>query len=202
MFISFEGIDGCGKTTHIRKLNAWFLARGYETILLREPGGTDFSESIREMLLNSKSDITNISELLLFSAARAHLVEKIIKPALENNQIVITDRFADSTFAYQGFGRGIELEAVETCIRLATSEIKPDLTIFLNLPIEIARARSSSREADRMEQLGDDFYKKVIQGYLYIAERETDRFKIVSSSGSSDETFNAIINIVTNKFTL
>ena len=138
MFITFEGIDGCGKSTQLKLLNEYFLKQNKQTLIIREPGGTKVSEKIREILLSKNLEMTNITELLLFAAARNSLVEKVIKPALNQGIYVLSDRFYDSTTAYQGYGREINLDYIKIINEIATNGLKPNLTFFLDVPIEIA----------------------------------------------------------------
>lgn len=193
MFITFEGIDGCGKTTQIKLLCQYLVKKGLNVITLREPGGTDFSEKIRELLLNSKHKIATRAELMLFEAARAHLVENVIKPALSDGKIVICDRFYDSTTAYQAFGRDLPLEDVNFCNMFATGGLKPDITFYLKITLEESKKRSHHRYFDRIEQSGDIFFRKVIEGYEFIAKSEPERFIVIDASGRREETSSKII---------
>lgn len=200
MFITFEGIDGCGKSTHAKLLSDFLNQKGYKTIILREPGGTDFSEKIREILLTSEYNLNPQIELLLFEAARSHLTHNVIKKALQSGTAVISDRFFDSTTAYQGYGRGIDLEIIKICNNLAANGIKPDLTFYLDLEIEEALSRSKDRVRDNIEKSGNFFFQKVVEGYKIIAGEEPERVIIINANGSIDETFNQIINHFKNKF--
>lgn len=194
MLITFEGIDGSGKSTHIKKIHDFLAERGYNVHVFREPGGTPLSEKIRHILLNSSDEIHPLAESLLFSAARAQLVEKKIRPLLETGAIVILDRFFDSTTAYQGFGRRIlPLAEIRFLNDLATRNLKPDLTIYLKLdPASAASRRKNSRDEDRMEQEGLDFFKRVSDGFDEIASREP-RMVSIDSSRSPEETFRSIL---------
>ncbi len=193
MLISFEGIDGCGKSTHIEKLKSYLTGKGYDVNVFREPGGTPLSEQLRDILLNSKDDIHPLAESLLFSAARAQLVATRIRPLLETGAIVILDRFYDSTTAYQGYGRQIiPVPDIEQLNKLATQNLEPDITIYLKLDPEIAyERRKSVRKEDRMEQAGPDFFKRVNAGFDALAARE-ERIVVFDSSRSAAETFEAI----------
>jgi dTMP kinase len=163
MVISFEGIDGCGKSTQVQLLDERLQRLGCKTVVLREPGTTPIAEAIRTLLLDARNAaMTHRTELLLFSAARAQVVELAIRPALASGAIVICDRFADSTFAYQGFGRGIDVEDIARCTAVATAGLKPDVTLFLDVPLAEAKARSSEKHLDRMESAGDDFFERAI----------------------------------------
>lgn len=199
MFITFEGIDGSGKTTQIKLLQDYIESKGYQTVIIREPGGTPFSEVIRELLLNRDIEINPVSELLLFEAARANLTEQVILPALKNGFFVLCDRFYDSTTAYQGYGRGLNLEEVLNCHKLATYGVKPDLTFYLKLTLEESLKRSKHKKADRMERAGKDFFFRVLAGYDAIAESEPERFVIIDAVGNIDETHKKIVSFIDRK---
>jgi len=176
MLISFEGIDGCGKTTQLGLLHDRLLGNGLETLALREPGGTDVSEAIRTLLLDPRFDVKPIAEMLLFSSARAQLTAERIRPALENGLIVLLDRFYDSTTAYQGYGRQqLTIDAIDEVNRVATGGLIPDITFYFDVDIETAYQRRS-KGADRMEQSGKEFYSRVIDGYRALAKRYVERF--------------------------
>lgn len=198
MFITFEGIDGCGKSTQLKLLNEYFLKQNKQTLIIREPGGTKVSEKIREILLSKNLEMTNITELLLFAAARNSLVEKVIKPALKQGIYVLSDRFYDSTTAYQGYGREINLDYIKIINEIATNGLKPNLTFLLDIPIEIANKRCKNKNKDRIESSGNEFYEKVIQGYYSIAKDEPNRIKIINSKGSISYTHNLILDIIKN----
>ena len=200
MFISFEGIDGSGKSTQIKLLRNYLLTLGYDVITIREPGGTPLSEQIRSILLSNKFEISSVTELLLFEAARSNLVEKVIKPALDSGKIVICDRFFDSTTAYQGFGRGLSIEDVVYCHKIATAGLKPDITFFLNVTIATSNFRSMNRMMDRIESAGDDFFARVNQGFHEIAKSEPDRIFIIDSENKINDTQTKIIEILRQKF--
>ncbi|NUN68466.1 MAG: dTMP kinase [Bacteroidetes bacterium] len=199
MFISFEGIDGSGKTTQAKKLSARLEDSGKKVLFLREPGGTEISEQIRQILLNKKNlKMTQISELLLFSASRAQLVTEVIKPALAAGTIVITDRFVDSTTAYQGSGRGLHIGGVKSINALATSGLMPRRTFFIDIPVAemYERRRSSGQEIDRMEMSNEDFYQRVREGYQEIAADEPGRFITIDGRQSIGEIHAIIWNEV------
>lgn len=183
MFISFEGIDGSGKSTQLGLLRSWLEDRGRRVVTVREPGATHLSESIREILLSNKQSITPTAELLLFSAARTHLVETVIQPALDRQDVVLCDRFVDSTTAYQGYGRQLDLHEVALCNGLATHGVMPNVTFFIDVPYEEAQQRMqfhpAGGEPDRMERSGRDFFERVRAGYLAIAQQEPQRFVVV-----------------------
>jgi dTMP kinase len=196
MFISFEGIDGCGKSTQIKLLSEYLNRKGVSHILIREPGGTDFSENIRELLLHSRHDINTIAEMLLFETARADLTEKVIKPALDQGTYVLSDRFFDSTTAYQGYGRGLPIEELLCIHRLATYGISPDVTIYLDLSLGEAKKRIGKKDPDRIEKAGDDFFKRVINGFQEIAKNEPDRVKKIDARGGIKETHENILRLL------
>lgn len=200
MLITFEGIDGCGKTTQIGLLSAHLRELGKDVLTLREPGGTEFSEKIRELLLHSKDKLTAQSELFLFEAARADLVEKVIKPALANGTIVILDRFYDSTIAYQGYGRQINLEAVKEINELSISGLKPNVTFFLDIPLEVSYQRSNNKKLDKIEQSGDSFFQNVIKGYRQVAEEEPERIVSIDGTKTKEEIFEIIKDRIVHSF--
>jgi len=195
MLFTFEGIDGCGKSTQIKLLAEYLITTGKKVLTLREPGGTELAEKIRNLLLNKSNHVSPLTELLLFEASRSDLVENVIKPALSNNDYVLIDRFYDSTLAYQGYGRGIQIEKIKFCQEIATNDIKPDLTFFLDIPLEISVARCKDKNLDRMELAGNIFFDKVSQGFREIAKKEPDR--IISIDGTLSE--DAIFSVIKNK---
>ncbi len=178
MFITFEGIDYSGKSTQAKLLVERLKREEDQVIFLREPGGTAVSEKIRSILLDKAHlDMTQLAELFLFSAARAQLVEEIIRPNLATGKVIVCDRFYDSTTAYQGYGRGLKLENVRFVNRLATSGLAPDLTFIMEIPVEeiIRRQSASGDSPDRMESAGTRFYRQVADGYHALAEEEPQR---------------------------
>ncbi len=200
MFISFEGIDGSGKSTQLVLLRDWLEERGHKTITVREPGATALSESIREILLSNRQSITPSAELLLFSAARVQLVEHIIAPALTEGRIVLCDRYVDSTTAYQGFGRQLTMADVAACNRLATQGVMPTVTLFIDVPYDQAQLRMqfhpAAGEPDRMERSGRAFFERVRTGYLDIAAQEPERCHVVDGLRERAEIHHDILNIV------
>lgn len=199
MLLTFEGIDGCGKTTQIKSVKSYFERLGREVLSLREPGGTNFSEQIREILLYSKDKISARAELLLFEAARANLVETVVKPALSEGKVVICDRFYDSTTAYQGFGRGLPIEEINQANMIATGGLTPDATFYLYVTLETARMRSHHRYADRIESAGDAFFERVVAGFAEISRLEPERVYLVDANGTIEQTFRKIENILNKK---
>ncbi|MFA5834050.1 MAG: dTMP kinase [Bacteroidota bacterium] len=179
MFLSFEGIDCCGKTTQAKLLVEKLKNQNREVLFLREPGGTEISEQIRQILLHKKNlKMTQISELLLFSASRAQLVSEVIKPALAKKTIVISDRFVDSTTAYQGYGRGLHHGGVKGINAIATNGLMPKKTFFIDISTQemYQRRQASHQEIDRMEMSNEEFYQRVRDGYLQLAKEEPSRF--------------------------
>lgn len=200
-FITFEGIDGSGKSTQLRMLASDLRARGVDIISTHEPGGTPLGRRLREAFLETEETVAPRAELLLFAADRAQHVEFLIKPALAEGRTVISDRYADATFAYQGAGRGFEEETVNEVIALATGGLKPDLTLFFDISVERALGRMNShsgneRIQNRMDLETAEFYTRVREAYLGIAEREPERFKIVDANGSVDEIHRTVAEIV------
>ncbi len=200
MLISFEGIDGSGKSTQIEKVKSYLTEKGYDVHVFREPGGTPLSEQIREILLNSREDIHPLAESLLFSAARAQLVATRIRPLLDAGAIVILDRFYDSTTAYQGYGRqALPVKDIEQLNTLATQNLEPDLTFYLKLDFEQAsQRRKKNREEDRMERAGIEFFQRVSEGFDQLALRE-ERMVVLDSTKSPDATFRSIIEHLEQK---
>ncbi len=191
MLISFEGIDGAGKSTQIQKLVTSMTSEGVDVVTLREPGGTPAAEKIRLILLENSHKISPIGELLLFSASRAELVQEVIVPALASGKTVILDRFYDSTTAYQGYGRGINLDLLQSIISISTCAVTPDITFYLDIEPEEALKRKFAKTSiplefegeglDRMERSGIEFYRKVQQGYREIMRQNSERFVSINA---------------------
>ena len=194
-FITFEGSEGCGKSTQSEMLFSYLKARGYNVVYLREPGGVKLSEAIRSILLDPKSKISAQAETLLYMAARAQVVEEIIKPALEGKKIVICDRFLDSTIAYQGYGLGVDIKLIKSLGNFATQGIKPDLTIFLDLPVK-SGLKHRHNCLDRIEQRSMNYHEKVRKGYLALARQEPQRIKMVKVLEDKFKTQDKIREIV------
>jgi dTMP kinase len=188
LFITFEGGEGCGKSVQSRMLSRHLCREGYNAVLTREPGGTPLGEKIcRCLKWYEEDEISAITELFLFNASRRHLVETIINPSIKQGQIVVCDRFTDSTFAYQGYGRGLDLEVIGQLNQLATGGIKPDLTILLDMPSIEGLTRKKNLIADRFEKEAVIFHEKVRQGYLQMAKREPQRWFIIDAKLSKWE---------------
>lgn len=194
LLISFEGTEGCGKSTQIALLAERFTALGRIVKLVREPGGTLIGEEIRHTLKHSSANhaMTAEAELLLMNASRAQLVREAIRPALAAGEIVLCDRFYDSTTAYQGYGRGLDLKLVRSVIDFAVGDTRPQLTLLFHVPPEVSRARLASRQStlpfmrDRMEEADHDFFERVVKGYQAIVSAEPERVKLIYASGTVD----------------
>ena len=199
MFISFEGIDFCGKSTQVKLLKKYLETRGKKVTLLREPGGTQISEQIRKILLDNKNHkMCTETEILLFSASRAQLVRELIAPLLADGWYVLSDRFFDSTTAYQGYGRGIPLDSVKTINSFAVGDFLPAVTFFLDIPVHVAfeRQQKSTNELDRIETSTAEFFEKVRNGYLQLVS-SGDRFKHLDATMPIDELHTIIVDKVT-----
>ena len=195
LFITFEGGDGCGKTTQIKLLDEYLRNKGYKTLLTREPGSKGLGIKLREILLNYDGEVSPVCESFLFLADRAQHVDCIIKPALNNGVIVLCDRHTDSTVAYQGYGRGLDLDQIHKLNNIATSGLKPDLTIVLDVDVETSQKRVGA-EKDRMESAGIEFFERVRQGFLEIAKQEPERVKVVDSTKTIEEIHRQILELV------
>ena len=202
-FITFEGGEGCGKTTQIRILSERLRSAGKDVLLVREPGGTPLAEKIRALVREESSDPPNPkAETLLFLASRAQLAESVLRPALDAGKWVLCDRFADSTFAYQGYGRGLDLAELRMMNAFAAGGLVPDRTILLDVRPEIAAARMRGRElstgdaADRMEKAGEAFHARLRRGFLELAAAEPERFALICADGGEAEVAEAVWNSV------
>ncbi|MBA4407289.1 dTMP kinase [bacterium] len=197
MFITFEGLDFCGKSTQVQLLEKYLKENNKEVKIIREPGGTVISEKIRDILLDKKNSEMSIeTELILFSGSRSQLVNQVIIPALKDNVYVISDRFHDSSIAYQSFGRKISLGFVEELQRFVIGKAVPDITFFLDIPIdEVIKRKSKVKqvELDRIELSKMDFYERVRKGYLYLSEKEI-RFRTINGQRSILEIHDIIIS--------
>ncbi len=202
MFITFEGIDGCGKSTQLKLLSKYFISQGKEVLCLREPGGLPLSEDIRSILLNSEEHINPITELLLFEASRSHLVEHIIEPSLKAGKIILCDRYFDSTTAYQGYGRGIDLDLIHKLNDIATMGRIPDITILLDVDYDEAMKRSKKRTHDRIETSGKEFYLKLIDGFRELADKSPERFIKIYSDEEIPIIHNRIVDAINIKMQL
>lgn len=191
MLITFEGSEGCGKSTQIARLRTRLEAAGCEVIMMREPGGTVVGEKIRDLLQHTKeaANMTPESELLLFAASRAQLVREKIRPALERGAMVILDRFLDSTTVYQGMARGLPMESVRAINRFAVGDTIPHLTVVLDMDAKLAweRIHATGRELDRMESQPLAFFEKVRQGYLHLAVEQPGRMVVLNAAQTPEE---------------
>ena len=195
MFITFEGADGCGKTTQIKLIDEYLRSKGYKTLLTREPGSKGLGEKIREILLNYDGEVSSRCESFLFLADRAQHVDCIIKPALQEGTIVLCDRHTDSTVAYQGYGRGLDIEEIKKLNAIATGGLKPDLTIVFDVDIETSQSRIGKNK-DRMESAGIEFFKKVREGFLEIAKEEPQRVKVINSSDTIENIHKKVVELI------
>ena len=206
-FITFEGSEGCGKSTQVKRLATRLEDLGLSVVVTREPGGTPIGESIRELLQFAPEGqgMSAETELLLFEASRSQLIREIIRPALDRGAIVISDRFVDSTTVYQGVARKLDPATVRGLNEFAVGSDYPDLTIVLDLDVHAARTRMMRRarpvqSVDRMEQEPIEFYERVSEGYRELAKREPDRVRLIDGSGSADEIESEIWRVVSTRF--
>ncbi len=200
-FITFEGVDGSGKSTQMEFLNKKLLKLNIPFISLRDPGSNKLSESIREILLDKNNiELSNISESFLFLAARAQLVEKEILPALAMKKFVLCDRFTDSTLAYQGYGRGLSINLLKILNNFATQDIKPSLTFIIDIDEETIFERLNDHSHDRMESTGIEFYKKIREGYYQLSKENKKRYFIIDGNRSKIEIFDDIWKIVIDRY--
>lgn len=198
-FITFEGGEGCGKSTQVRRLKEALEAEGIEVVLTREPGGTPLSEEVRRLIKDQPNDPPcDRSELLLFLAARAQLVRNVIRPALAAGKWVVSDRFSDSTLAYQGYGRGLSLAFIASANDFACEGLRPDLTLLLDVAPATAAARLRGREAathttaDRIERAGDEFHARLRKGFAELAKAESGRILTLDANGTPDEVWEKV----------
>jgi len=199
VFISFEGIEGTGKSTHVRLLADHLRGLGHTVIQTAEPGGTPISLKIRELLLSlDSSGMDYMTELLLYNAARVQHIREVISPALRQGDIVITDRFSDSTLAYQGYGRGIDRQVIEALDAVATNSMRPDLTLLLDIDVETGLLRNKEiNKNDRLEREDVAFHEKVKKGFHEIAKEEPERIRLIPCSDSIDAVHAKIKDVVT-----
>ena len=192
LFITFEGIDGCGKTTQINLLKDYFEKQGRTVLVTREPGAKGLGTKLREILLNYDGEISSKCESFLFLADRAQHIDVIIKPALERGEVVLCDRHTDSTVAYQGYGRGVDIEQTKALNNLAVGGVKPDITFVFDIDLETS-AKRIGKDKDRMESAGIEFFKRVREGYQMIAKSEPERVKLINGSLPVDKIHEMVI---------
>jgi len=204
-FITFEGIDGSGKSTQLRLLSNFLRANGCDALLTREPGGTTLGLRLRAALLDAMEEVDPLTELLVFAADRAQHVRRLLRPALAQDRVVISDRYADATVAYQGAGRGFAPELIAQIVQLATEGLRPDLTLLFDLPIEESTSRTARRlsskvsgklSRDRLDIENADFHTRVRDAYLQIALTEPERVKLIDTSGSIEQTHQRVKEII------
>jgi len=205
-FITFEGIDGSGKSTQLRLLGNFLRANGCDVLLTREPGGTTLGVRLRAALLDAMEEVDPLTELLVFAADRAQHVRRMLRPALEAGRVVISDRYADATVAYQGAGRGFSTELITQIVQLATEGLKPDLTLLFDVSIEESTTRTTRRSTsrstsgkaprDRLDIENADFHTRVRDAYLQIALAEPERVKLIDTSGPVEQTHERVKEIM------
>ena len=197
LFITLEGIDGSGKSTQAGLLAAWLRARGCEVVLTRQPGGTAKGEQLRELVLSPDHEIPPAAELFLYLADRAIHVKEVIVPALARGAVIVCERYTDSTLAYQGYGRGLDLALLRRLNEMATGGVRPDLTVIIDLPATAARLDAS--RLDRLESSGDDFHARVAAGFRSLAAEEPARIKLVDGQPSVESVHAEIVALVAKR---
>ncbi len=196
-FISFEGIEGSGKSTQVKLLADYLKAKGYDVLTTEEPGGTKIGLKIRAVLLSPENHMDPLTELLLYYSSRAQHIREVIYPALTRNTVVITDRFTDSTVAYQGYARGIDLSIIKTLDDIVATDLKPSVTFLLDMDVvDGLRRNRNTRKHDRFELETIEFHNRVRKGFLQIADDEPDRIRVINASGSIKEVNKKIIEIM------
>ncbi len=202
-FITFEGPDGAGKSTHLRLLAPWLDEQGYKLVLTREPGGTPVADRIREALFASNdTNILGLTEAFLVNAARAQHVHELLLPSLEAGKLILCDRYADATLAYQGYGRGIDLSLLRQLIRIATDGLQPNLTIYLDLPVEVGLARKQAahdkgEELNHLDRMETAFHHRVAAGYKELIAAEPARWRVINASGTIEAIQESIRELLT-----
>jgi len=199
-FITFEGIDGCGKTTQLRLLASELRVRGLEIVTTREPGGTRLGQRLRAALLDVDEQVDPLAELLVFAADRAQHVRAVLLPTLAGDRVVLSDRYADATVAYQGYGRGFKPELIKEIVELATGGLRPDLTLLFDLSVAESAVRTRRRVAkktsDRLDSEDAEFHTRVRNAYVEMAKAEPARFRVIDARGSVQQTHEAVMKIV------
>lgn len=205
LFITFEGIEGCGKTTQISRLAQSLGQKGFDIVVTREPGGCQISDKIRSILLDSNHEaMVPETELLLYTAARAQHIAQVVRPALDQGKIVLCDRFCDATLAYQGFGRRLDIETITQLNHYACQGVTPHMTLLLDLPVETGLGRARSRNAlsehldeDRFEQESLEFHQRIRDAYLQFSQQQSERIKVIDAIGDLDTVYQRINDTVT-----
>ena len=199
-FITFEGIDGCGKSTQLRLLASELRVRRLDVVTTREPGGTPLGQKLRAALLDVQEQVDPLAELLVFAADRAQHVRSLLRPSLAANKIVLSDRYADATVAYQGSGRGFQPELIQEIVQLATEGLQPDLTLLFDLSVPESavrtRKRVAARHSDRLDSEDAAFHTRVRDAYVAIAKANPDRLRLIDARGSVQETHHLVMDIV------
>jgi dTMP kinase len=199
-FITFEGIDGCGKSTQLRLLAAELREGGFNVLTTREPGGTTLGQRLRAALLDVEEQVDPLAELLVFAADRAQHVRTVLRPALADDKIVLSDRYADATVAYQGSGRGFKPELIKEIVQLATDSLTPDLTLLFDLTVAESvvrtRRRLAAKRSDRLDSENVEFHERVRNAYLEIAKTNPERVRVIDARGSAQQTHQLVMDIV------
>lgn len=199
-FITLEGIDASGKSSLAADLKGYMIGQGWHLVSLREPGGTQISEKIRQLLLDTtNAGIKPWTEAVLYGAARRQLVEERIRPALEKGEIVLADRYTDSTLAYQGYGRGLDVKRLEELNDICTGGVTPDLTLLLDVDPTLARTRQAGQQADRLEEEGLEFQERVRNGYLTLASQHPGRIRLINAARSREEVMEKALQIIKDR---
>lgn len=199
-FITFEGSDGCGKSTQMRMLKEYLESRGIDVLTTREPGGTDVSEKLRQLILDKRTVMTPVTEALAYACARAQHVAEVIMPAVDSGSFVLCDRYVDSSYAYQGFARGLGFDFINELFLLSTNGYYPDLTFFLDVTPDRAFDRKGGKaDSDRMEQQGNDFFNSVYEGYIFAINKFSTRIERIDARGSKQDTHGLILDILYKK---
>lgn len=197
LFITFEGVEGSGKSTQIDLLAEFLSENGYKVVKTREPGGTTIGDKIRKIVLNPEfTEMDFKAEALLYAANRAQHVAEVIKPALEKGKVILSDRYIDSSLAYQSFGRGLDQKKVEMISRWATDDLEPDLTILLDIPADEGLERTESSLADRIEQEDIGFHERVSKGFLKLAKKLHKRIKVINATKDMDQIHQEVVKLV------
>lgn len=195
LFITFEGIDGCGKSTQLELVDKYLKEKKYNTVLTLEPGGSDIGKNLRQILLHHNGYVDDVCELFLYLADRAQHIETVVLENTKKGNIVLCDRHIDSTAAYQGYGRGGDIEKINFLNDIATKNIKPDITLLFDVDVKIGQSRVG-KEKDRLEKESLEFHKRVRQGYLELAKKFPDRIKVINANLKIDEVFSEVKKVI------